>query len=69
MNRKRVQRIWREEGFRVPSCAPKRRRLGESTIPGQRLGTERPNHIWALDFLAVNSSHIVSTLIRAGTNR
>lgn len=51
MNRKRVQRIWREEGLRVPGYAPKRRRLGESTVPAQRLRAERPNHVWALDFL------------------
>ena len=51
MNRKRVQRIWREEGLRVPPYAPKRRRVGESTVPAQRLRAERPNHVWALDFL------------------
>ncbi len=51
VNRKRVQRIWREEGLRVPAYAPKRRRVGESTIPAQRLRAERPNHVWALDFL------------------
>lgn len=51
VNRKRVQRIWREEGLRVPPCARKRRRVGESTVPAQRLRAERPNHVWALDFL------------------
>ena len=51
VNRKRVQRIWREEGLRVPPYAPKRRRVGESTVPAQRLRAERPNHVWALDFL------------------
>ncbi|MBJ7603067.1 MAG: transposase family protein [Candidatus Dormibacteraeota bacterium] len=44
-------RCWREEGLRVPPSAPKRRRLGESTVPDQRLRAERPNHVWALDFL------------------
>ena len=33
VNRKRVQRIWREEGLRVPARATKRRRLGDSTVP------------------------------------
>ena len=51
VNRKRVQRIWREEGLRVPPYAPKRRRVGESTVPAKRLRAERPNHVWALDFL------------------
>jgi putative transposase len=50
VNRKRVQRIWREEGLRVPQRARKRRRLGESTVPAQRLRAERPNHVWAFDF-------------------
>jgi putative transposase len=51
VNRKRVQRIWREEGLRVPAQAPKRRRLGISTVPAARLRAERPNHVWALDFI------------------
>ncbi len=50
MNRKRVQRLWREEGLRVPERKRKRRRLGESTVPAQRLRAERPNHVWAFDF-------------------
>lgn len=50
LNRKRVQRIWREEGLRVPAKAKKRRRLGESTVPANRLKAEYPNHVWALDF-------------------
>ncbi len=50
-NRKRTQRIWREEGLRVPKRARKRRRLGVSTAEGSaRLRAERPNHVWALDF-------------------
>ena len=50
VNRKRVQRLWREEGLRVPQRRRKRRRLGESTVPAQRLRAERPNHVWAFDF-------------------
>jgi transposase InsO family protein len=33
VNHKRVQRLWREEGLRVPQHSPKRRRLGNSTVP------------------------------------
>jgi transposase InsO family protein len=51
VNRKRVQHIWREEGLRVPAQSPKRRRLGVSTVPADRLRAERPNHVWALDFI------------------
>jgi transposase InsO family protein len=50
VNRKRVQRLWREEGLRVPPQRLKRRRLGTSTVPAARLVAERPNHVWALDF-------------------
>jgi len=50
VNRKRVQRLWREEGLRVPARRRKRYRLGESTVPAKRLAAQRPNHVWALDF-------------------
>jgi putative transposase len=51
VNRKRVQRIWRCEGLRVPQKARKRRRLGHSTAEGaERLRATHPNHVWALDF-------------------
>ena len=50
VNRKRVQRLWREEGLRVPAKRRKRQRLGESTVPAGRLRAERPGHVWALDF-------------------
>jgi putative transposase len=50
VNRKRVQRLWREEGLRVPQRKRKRRRLGDSTVPAERLRAERPNHVWAFDF-------------------
>ena len=50
VNRKRVQRLWREEGLRVPQRRRKRQRLGESTVPADRLRAERPDHVWALDF-------------------
>lgn len=51
VNRKRVQRIWRDEGLRVPAHPPKRRRLGTSTVPAARLTAQGPNHVWAMDFL------------------
>jgi putative transposase len=45
-----VQRLWREEGLRVPVRKRKRQRLGESTVPASRLAAERPDQVWALDF-------------------
>ncbi len=50
VNRKRVQRLWREEGLRVPRRRRKRQRLGDSTVPAKRLAAQRPDHVWALDF-------------------
>ena len=35
VNRKRVQRLWREEGLRVPQRQRKRRRLGRVDGPGR----------------------------------
>jgi putative transposase len=46
----KIQRLWREEGLRVPQRKRKRLRLGDSTVPAKRLRAERPNHVWALDF-------------------
>jgi putative transposase len=50
INRKRTQRLWREEGLRVPGRRRKRLRLGDSTVPAERLRAERPDHVWALDY-------------------
>jgi putative transposase len=50
VNRKRTQRLWREEALRVPAKCRKRQRLGDSTIPADRLRAERPDHVWAFDF-------------------
>jgi putative transposase len=50
INRKRTQRLWREEGLRVPRRRRKRLRLGDSTVPADRLRAERPDHVWALDY-------------------
>jgi putative transposase len=50
VNRKKIQRLWREEGLRVPPKRRKRQRLGTSTVPSDRLRAERPDHVWALDY-------------------
>ena len=48
-NRKRVQRLWRDEGLRLPAKT-KRRRRGQR-MPGH-LAAVRPNHVWAIDFVS-----------------
>ena len=51
MNRKRVQRLWREEGPRVPQKARKRRRLGITTDSSARLlSAAAVGDVWAIDF-------------------
>lgn len=52
VNRKKIQRLWREEGLRVPARRRKRQRLGISTASAlaARLRAERPDQVWALDF-------------------
>ena len=48
-NPKKVQRIWRSEGLRVPPKKRKRRRAGGSDTPAG-LRAVHPGHVWALDF-------------------
>ena len=50
-NHKRVERIWRAEGLKVPPRQPKRRRLWLNDGSCVRLRPERPNHVWAYDFV------------------
>jgi transposase InsO family protein len=50
INRTKVQRLWREEGLRVPPKRRKRQRLGQSTTPADRLRAQRPDHVWTLDY-------------------
>jgi putative transposase len=51
VNRKRVERIWRREGLKVPQRQPKRGRLWLNDGSCVRLRPERPNHVWAYDFV------------------
>jgi putative transposase len=50
VNRKAIQRLWREEGLRVPARRRKRQRLGTSTTPADRLAAKYPDHVWALGY-------------------
>lgn len=51
VNLKRVHRIWKKEGLRVPPKARKKRRLGISENGTQRLRAERINQVWSYDFV------------------
>jgi transposase InsO family protein len=52
VNKKRVERIWRREGLKVPGKQPKRGRLWLNDGSCIRLRPERPNHVWSYDFVA-----------------
>ena len=51
MNHKRVERIWRKEGLKVPQKQPKRGRLWLNDGPCIRLRPEFKNHVWSYDFV------------------
>ena len=51
VNHKRVERIWRGEGLKVPARQPKRGRLWLNDGSCIRLRPERPNHVWSYDFV------------------
>jgi putative transposase len=51
VNRKRVERIWRREGLKVPQKQPKKGRLWLHDGSCIRLRPEHPNHVWSYDFV------------------
>jgi putative transposase len=51
VNLKRVYRIWRREGLKVPQKQPKRGRLWLNDGSCIRLRPERPGHVWSYDFV------------------
>lgn len=51
INAKRVQRLWRQEGLKVPRRQRKRARLGNSQNGTQQMRAERVNHVWSYDFV------------------
>lgn len=52
VNHKRVERIWREEGLKVPKKQKKRGRLYLNDGSCIRLRPCWPNHVWSYDFVA-----------------
>ena len=48
---KRVERLWRREGLKVPRKQPKRGRLWLTDGSCIRLRAEYPNHVWSYDFV------------------
>lgn len=52
VNHKRVERIWRQEGLKVPQKQPKRKRLWLNDGSCIRLRPTHRNHVWTYDFVS-----------------
>ena len=51
VNAKRIERLWRREGLKVPARQPKRGRLWLNAASCVRLRSASRNHVWAYDFV------------------
>lgn len=51
VNDKRVERLWKREGLKVPAKQPKKARLWFNDGSCVRLRPESPNHVWSYDFV------------------
>jgi transposase InsO family protein len=51
INHKRIERLWRQEGLKVPQKQPKRGRLWLNDGSCVRKKAEYPNHVWSYDFV------------------
>jgi len=51
INHKRVERLWRREGLKVPSRPKKKRRLGNSGNGIMHIKADKPNAVWTWDFI------------------
>jgi hypothetical protein len=51
VNRKRVYRLWRRQGLKVPRSKRKKRRLGQKGNGCSRRRALARNHVWAWDFI------------------
>ena len=56
MNHKRVERLWRREGLKVPQKQPKRKRLWLNDGSCVRLRPTYRDHVWSYDFVADRTS-------------
>jgi len=51
VNDKRVERIWRQEGLKVPAKQPKRGRIWDGDGSCLRLRAQHRDHVWSYDFV------------------
>jgi putative transposase len=56
VNHKRVERLWRREGLKVPKKQPKRGRLWLNDGSCVRLRPQYKNHVWSYDFMTARTA-------------
>jgi putative transposase len=56
VNHKRVEKIWRKEGLKVPKKQPKRGRLWLNDGSCVRLRPEHKDHVWSYDFMVARTN-------------
>jgi len=56
VNHKRVERIWRREGLKVPQKQPKRGRLWLNDGSCIRLRPTHKDHVWSYDFMTARTA-------------
>jgi putative transposase len=56
VNHKRIERLWRREGLKVPKKQPKRSRLWLNDGSCIRLGPQHRNHVWSYDFMTARTA-------------
>ena len=57
VNHKRVERIWRREGLKVPKKQPKRSRQWLNDGSCIRLRPEHKDHVWSYDFMVERTAN------------
>jgi transposase InsO family protein len=57
VNHKKVERIWRREGLKVPKKQPKRKRLWLNDGSCIRLRPEHKDHVWSYDFMMTRTEN------------
>ena len=58
VNHKRVEKIWRREGLKVPKKQPKRGRLWLNDSSCIRLRPEHKDHVWSYDFMVEHTMNV-----------
>jgi len=48
VNRKKIERLWSQQGFTQPARRPKKKRRSGATVP---VAAQHANHVWTYDFI------------------